>query len=276
MTRHLGRSIALATVLAMPLAAPTALHAQTQTKGWTFCSTGAFQSCNSVQLTTLAVMVGADRVGTDITVSMHNFNGQSGDDNTLWSGLGVVAFYNSAGGSLGGSYEVWPDGPLSLSGDAFGSGNWAGYTERPYIGVSRSAYDGVIGGCAGTDGTGPGAYWATGYYTCDPDALASISFRTVFSFNASDFNSFSAAVVGQRVGSERFYSGFCTYGAYSALCGQPGCNIASSVSFFAPGTPDPDLSVVPEPVTIVLLATGLFGIAGAQLRRRKKDQQIDA
>jgi len=34
--------------------------------------------------------------------------------------------------------------------------------------------------------------------------------------------------------------------------------------------------VTPEPVTIALLGTGLFGIAGARLRRKKKDSSIAA
>jgi hypothetical protein len=91
MTRHLVRVIALATVLALPLAAPATLKAQwSQWYGWDhFCVTGAFQSCGSVLIRTAPAGSGH----TQFQIQVQNLS-----PNVFWSQLSALIFDGPGGG----------------------------------------------------------------------------------------------------------------------------------------------------------------------------------
>jgi hypothetical protein len=137
--------------------------------------------------------------------------------------------------------------------------------DRPAVG---------LGGCALALGVPlpfpTPTYYASSAYTCGPGATASLSFSSAYAYDASNFNMIRLdlfGTAGEVGGSQHFYSSYCVYG----LPGE--ADFCSSSDY---GAVRGTVEVTPEPVTIVLLGTGLLGIGGARWRRRKKDQNIDA
>jgi hypothetical protein len=242
--------VALPSFVAAIVAFPSSTSAQTEMVGWTRCTTGAFQSCQSLQLSTVAIFSGATRVGTDVTITMHNLSGQSPDDNTAWSGLEDVGFFSP---SVAGIPFLSTIAPLSLSGGAVGTAAWQMIIVADRVFAIQTSSSGLVGGCT------PGAFGSlsTSVLTCGPQATASLSGTFAVNLDASSYTSYSFSAFGQPAGSPYHYEGACT--VFSS--GEPGPCFSSS-----PDTP------TPEPATLALVATGFLVLgAGPLWRRRKRD-----
>lgn len=287
-------------LVATALFAPQAVSAQ-DVLSWTMCTPGAFHSCHSVQLMTSPQMSadGTTRIGTDITITMHNLNGQISEDNTLWSGLMGVAFmqesfpaqqgqtYSHSTG-LGGA-EVVPIG-VGGSGASHGTATDEGYSNPIafLFGWSGQTYNGgfsyrPIGGC--TPGNSYDHHFWTSAMTCGSSATASFSFSSNIIVDATGHWQARVWAIGDagsgyrqdacRSGQgghhwaedQQFLSGTPSAGYFSA--GSQQCDVLSGDAAYE------DPQVAPEPVTIALLGTGLLGIGAARLRRRKKDGSVD-
>ena len=257
MQQGLRRLPLTAALAACVLLAPRTAWAQ-QSVAWSVCTPGALNACASVQLSTTALFTGVTRTGTDVTISIHNLNGQSGNDNTYWSGFYEVDFTSQ---TTPVTIPFWTQSP-ALAGGATGSASWRGYNFNPaslngiYSQVNAAAS--LIGGC--TSGA-YSAYYATGIMTCGPNAAAVISLSFASSIlDASAFDGvgvfgFAASAAGNPAGNV-----YCGTGWPSPYSTQlPACaNVSETVS------------VTPEPVSMVLMATGLFGVGGVGLRRKKR------
>ncbi len=243
--------VTVATALTRPVSAQE-FHA------WTLCTVGDFRSCHSVQIQTTAVMSGGSRTGTDVTVTIHNLSGQIAADNTTWSGLlgvyfgGPASYAESEGGTdvtptlIGGA--TGNAAPWVWNGTSFlNSGNY-----YDIFGVSSKHYSSLIGGC------GVGPLWAgVTMFTCGPDAAVTVSFSTYSEFDAPALD---YAAIYTRGGANGLYYGggmLCSNASSDPLA----CDVLSETS-----------GVVPEPVSMVLLGTGLLGIGGLRLRRRSRSE----
>ena len=238
-------------VAAVALLAPRTIRAQ-ESVAWTVCY--PLESCESVQLATSPVFSGTDRIGTNVTIDIHNLNGQVVGDATPWWELDAVQFYgpgNFTGTEFG-------SGPLALSGGAVGSATW-NYSvssgdgrETIAAGAPIPDDDGfaqMLAGCASGN--------RTAVNTCGPQALATLSFTSGQIFDAESFDGLFVQAADQQYGEENYipFNRGCTAGSVSAPW-WPACNVITH-------------TVTPEPVTMVLLGTGLLGIGGVRLRRRK-------
>lgn len=246
-----SRRLPLAAALAaLASVAPQAVRAQ-ESVAWTLCTPGALSACSSVQLSTTPHAGG----GTDVTIAMHNLNGQDPHDNTLWSGLYSVEFLSQSA-----SFSVTSgSGALSLGGGATGGATWSYGAANNHLGwndlyIGRSGANSLVGGCAA--GTYNGSI-STAAYTCLSTATASLSFTTSNGFNATGVG---GVAVGLFAGSQATPQGDLICGENFDAGGRyPACNVLNQ-----------SFSVTPEPVSMALMATGLFGIGGVRLRRRKR------
>lgn len=237
------------------VAVPSIANADVWTRNWSVCNGTTVKSCHSVQLQTTGF-----GGYTAVKVTIRNLNGQAGlsGDNTTWSSLNQLRFYGS-GMTVNGADAAAIMTASTFQGGATGSATgWNSILNGTSIGVLRlngiTAPDGTnrrIGGCtAGAGATAPTIF------TCGGEVV--FSFTTSTLFNAGQMTGLytridaNGSTINQQCQTDgSVYTGSVTTGCSTALT---------------------DVTVTPEPVTIALLGSGLFGIAGARMRRKKKNE----
>jgi len=248
-TAHRHSATSLAAIL---IAAFAAAPLRADVQDWSLCTPGAFRTCASVSITTLPVLTNGVRTGTSVVIAMANLQGSGlpGTSNQL-SGLYQVVF--SGPGGL--PTTLATQSPVLTGPGASGGLAWRRVTTTFAVGAGLAWIEllgegpsgpNLLGGCA-TGSTVGGPITAS---TCGAGALAVFSFTFGGILDASQID-------------DVFIAGYGPNG--SASCGsdpsaspfhQQPCDILSS-----PPT------VVPAPLSVLLLATGLAGV-GAVRRRR--------
>jgi hypothetical protein len=257
-----GRVPLLAAALAtLALVGPRLARAQDWVQSWTLCTpSAAFHSCHSVSLETDAVLTGDVRTGTTVSITLHNLQGQGyAADNTTSSGL-YQAFFLEPG------QEVMPSSSDTTTGVGAGgatgtpvwireSGIYSAATSGAFVDVlaNYTSFP-TIGGCGTDPLMAPFLY---GGSTCAPGS----SFTFTFSIDGIfDANLVTAAyILAAGPGTEDYCLSDATQ--YNISFGT--CDVRSE-------TLTQGVAVAPEPVTLTLMATGLFGIGGVGLRRKKR------
>jgi hypothetical protein len=246
-------------LLALSVAALVPGVARADVHGWTLCTPSAFHSCHSVSIGTTPIMIGSTRVGTGITVSVTNLQGSGFlSDNTSLSGLFRVFFAGRNTGPMVNS--IAPFNATMTGPGASGFANWTmetgtqNGTQTVGFTDGQPSINGAIGGCA----SGVLAFgFVTTANTCGTAAMAVFSFTSGSIFDAGQMETVFIAAAGP---TDSDFD-FCFSDPSAAPDpGFPACDVQSEFV----------TTVTPEPVSIALMGTGLFGIGGARLRRRRK------
>ena len=260
--RFSQRLLSFAIPIAAAVTAPTVARADVH--GWTLCTPSSFHSCHSVAIGTTPIMTGSVRTGTGVTITLTNLQGSGyASDNTSLSGLYRVFF--------GGRNFPLPMLPSFLpyngtpTGGATGSANWYIETGTEVGGQATVDYvdafsngSGTIGGCS----TGPLASGFTqSATTCGAGQSVVFNFTTGSIFDAGQLETVFIYALGGPP--DQFDYCFSQPDA-APNGGFPTCDVQDEYI----------TTVTPEPVTMALLGTGLFGIGGARLRRRRKTTEV--
>lgn len=218
----------------------------------TYCYGGQLWTCFSYKLSAVANVSG----GTDVHLSIRNLSTAAPGGQGSW--LTAFAIYSPSDVGVGSGMNVTTTGTVGIHGSPgpqwnFTSGAMAlglpGALELASSGeLFGGPKNGAIIGC-GTPG-GTSIYFST----CAPTNTGWVvfNFHTTGSW-ATQTNQFVMGVKWQT-----------TQGSFECTTGAP-----------SRSTPSCGTSTVPEPITMTLLATGLAGMGGAGLlRRRKKDEEL--
>jgi hypothetical protein len=239
---------------ALGLVPAVASAVPTYSRSWYGCTSGSVYTCNAISLATTAIMSGSTRVGTAVVIRMNNRQGQLGGGNELWSALNTLRFYVKNRFAAATATSV----TTSVPAPATGTGTWgvtvlsqlSGNGTWGVLRAQRSVATSGIGGC--TAGSGP---VAPTLFTCAAGAEIVLSFDLSDNFNADEVVMFMQSNVANGTTS--------TQGCYTSAVPSSTFNVCNNLT---------ETTVTPEPVTIALLGTGLFGVAGARMRRRKKHE----
>ncbi len=209
-----------------------------------FCSPGPIRACASVQVQTTAMVGG----GTSVVILVRNLQGWGyGVDNTggsVITRIGLVAPSISGATGLtvsGGTATGAPSTFWSLS----NPGGIGGSIELT-AGVTPGTVEGGIVGCNAPQGWYP----ANRFSTCGGGWVA-FTFTTTNDWSANDAQ---VAWLTQR---------FAVNGA-GVECDTNGGGAGRSAC----------VNVTPEPVTMLLLGSGLAGVGGAGLVRRRRGKDV--
>lgn len=250
MTRHAVAPLS-ALLLALPMVAAHADGTSWQSYD-NYCSTGALISCASVQV--IAVNTSE---GTTVTLRIRNDQGTNPRDNTGGSSIGYIGFttpctipydcsYQGAAGhpsatgtatAVGPSPELW-DQSLLVGGTEDGTMQYSDLHPA--------------GNFSGIEGCNSLAALASYFQTCGVDGWVEYTMYWSGQFQAQD--------VGIEWRTYAYAEGDPNNGG-----GGTGCSFGAVL-----GPTQCTATVTPEPMTLVLFGTGLAGIGGIVLVRRRK------
>lgn len=263
----MGIGLKRSALLMLGLALMTsAASAQTPSRLWSVCGGNIFNTCASVELTVL---------GTVVTVRAQNLSGASGTyTGTVFTGIGfdnlnLAAVYDIQQGGQLVAASTNMSGPRisALGGTTFGDpAAWIARNERQIgggiqldlVGTTVDGVDdGIASDCAqaGELPGGTNTLWASflgcgGAYTIGNSATN--GGWVVFSFNV-EANSVTQSDLDN---------------ATLLVKGQNGPGGESTQLICGPGECEPPGEVIPEPISMVLLGSGLLGIGAVRRRRR--------
>jgi hypothetical protein len=210
------------------------------------CSTGSFKACASVWVGTTRNLAG----GTDVVFRVANLQGRGGATDVspygaAWFGVetavnhGTTPYAAATAAALGGASITAGTSGLGWSGHTQGNVVFAGGAH--VFGCDLPSWKHILD---------EGSY----SYASTCNGFIQLSFTTAQAWDAEDVTKWT--VQGKR-------DGDADAARFDCWSGYADCDL---------GFNPIDQTVVPEPITIVLLGTGLAGIGAMRARRRKKDE----